>query len=193
MKRWSLIAVLMLGGVTMAGGANAGPINFTDTFNPSDVYFSGSIVCTGSNGAIDTTSASTCGVLSWSHALDGFNPLTDSLLSSTLTLWVNDDDDQSAEKFDLTMDTLSIANHWSSPTAGFNVLSEMADGALNVTLARQNGVSDFYFLRAELTAAGERGPASTENVELAAVPEPASLVLFGSGLAALAARRRRKK
>ena len=189
----------------VASEATAGPIVFSDTFDPTDVFFSqnGSTACHGTNGISDTVTATTdCVSLDWSHSLltMGFTPATDTLTNASLLLTFYDDADSPDETYNLTLDLLSFSNNTvtSDTTSGvpfqisYDVLTQMPDGVLNALLTNaQNGNHDFYFASAVLTAEGNRSTfvaADTPTV----VPEPATMVLVGSFLGAFAYRRMRK-
>src|SRR5688500_1756093 len=105
MMRCISCVVLVLASLIVVPAASADPITFSDTFDPANVFFvSSGSACTGTNGVTDSTSASTCQTLSWTHLLPGFNALTDTLTSATLSLWFYDDGDNAAEKVDVTLE-----------------------------------------------------------------------------------------
>ena len=114
MKSLRLATLVLLVGVGAAERAAASPISFTDTFNPTDVLFDGqsNVNCVGDN-ATDTVSPSVCETLTWTHVLAGFNPLTDSLSSASLTLTVRNDSgtNNQSDKFNIVLDLLPISNN----------------------------------------------------------------------------------
>ena len=108
------IRFLIAAGSLLLGGlrsVEAAPIYLTNTFDPVDVLFNragGS--CIGTNGATDTVAGATggsCDDLTFTHWLDGFNAVTDTLREASLTLTFHDDDDNSAEKFRFYVDLIS--------------------------------------------------------------------------------------
>ena len=74
------------------GVATGGPLTFEDVFNPNDVLFI--------RNGLHT--------LEFTHDLtvEGFDPLTDTLTDTTLSVYLRDDNDPSAEKVDITLDDL---------------------------------------------------------------------------------------
>ena len=71
-----------------------------------------------------------------------------------------------------------------SPYLGtYNVLSQVLDGQITVTITSENGNHDFYFGQSVLTASGDRTGDLDVNPNASAVPEPGSLLLLGTGLA----------
>ena len=80
---FSVLAVSVLS-LLGAGVATAGPLTFEDVFNPNDVLFT-------RNGPH---------TLEFTHdlTLEGFDPLTDTLTDATLSVYLRDDNDPSAER-----------------------------------------------------------------------------------------------
>ena len=175
-----------------SGVANASTLSFHNVYDPSDVLFS-------RDGLRS---------LDFTHDLsaEGFDPATDTLTAATLSLYLRDESDSSAEKVDITLDDLWFYNNeritsGSGPTRfTFDTTLLVApDGTLKVSLSRQNGT--FYFEQSLLEATGTRvdprEQALTTPTDLSpfltAIPEPASLILLGSGLLGLNVRRWRQR
>ena len=169
------LAALILAGPSVASGAL---LSFEDVYDPSDVLFSR----TGLRS------------LTFTHdlATEGFDSLTDTLTDATLSLYLADDGDPSAEKVDIALDDLwsfnneTITSGTGSTRFTFNVeLLVAPDGTLNVSLTRQNGT--FYFGRSVLYAEVERDEELTETepetepeteTDTAQAPEPAPFLLL---------------
>lgn len=189
-----------------AAPVEASPISFDYTFNPTDVLIdnTGDAVCTGTT----TTNAVTnthCQTLSFTYTLAGYNALTDTLSSGTLSLTFYDDNTPGpdrtgnlTETVNISLDGLLTSNSplliTNGTTSGspfdtqFDVLAQLQNGVLTVLLSLPSnaiGFNDFYFATSQLVAAGTR----TDSTP---VPEPAALLLFGAGLLASARKRLRK-
>ena len=199
----TLVLVLGAGG---AAHASAGPISFTDVFDPADVRFDGqsNASCVGDNATDTVTGQSNgaCETLTWTHLLAGFNPATDVLSAASLTLTVSNDSglNNQSDKFNIVLDLLplnalavpdsTVSTSISLSSANLaTLLAQLGDGSLAATMTGANGNHSFYFAQSVLNAEGTRGEANA----LVPVPEPASLTLFATGLfgAAFIARRRR--
>ena len=199
----TLVLVLTASGAAHAG---AGPISFTDVFDPVDVRFDGqsNASCIGNN-TTDTVTGQVdgaCETLTWTHLLAGFNPATDVLSSASLTLTVSNDsgNNNQSDRFDIVLDLLplnsvvvpdsTVSTSISLSNANLaTLLAQLGDGSLAATMTGANGNHSFYFAQSVLNAEGTRGVESA----LVPVPEPASLTLFATGLFAgtLIVRRRR--
>jgi hypothetical protein len=189
-----------------AGSIEASTISFDYTYNPADVFINnnGDALCTGSTTA-NTVSSTDCESLAFTYTLAGYNSLTDVLSTGTLTLTFYDDNEPRpdrtgtlTETVNISLDGLLTGNSPLLITSGstattpfdsqFGVLAQLQDGALTILLslpAVGEGNNDFFFAASQLVAEGTR-------TDPTLVPEPATLTLFGAGVAAAALRRRRR-
>ena len=195
--------------VASAAVAHAGPISYSDTFDPTDQLFANvpaSLAsCIGTNGAgTDSISGQVngaCEVLTYTHVLTPpYIPLTDTLSSAILSIYVYDNNDQAAEKLDYSLDAGALAGDFplvnlngeieSSPLIHqINVLGLVtADGTLVVTLSRQAG--DLKFKLSTLTAEGVREDEQLDINQESTVPEPTTLALLGLAAVASFGRKR---
>jgi hypothetical protein len=185
-----LIRTVVLGAL-FAGGpwsASASTLNLQDVYNPTDLLFSRSGLRS----------------IAFTHDLtaQGFDPATDTLTDATLSLYMRDDNDPSAEMVDVSLDDLWDFNNQkitsgTGPTQFTFTVTALVngDGVLNVSLTRQNGT--FYFEQSVLDVQGTRedvvvDTGNSEEVSVP-VPEPASLSLLGLGLAGMGVRRWRQR
>ena len=204
------VVLTALATIALAVPARAATIDYTSVFDPDDVLFdvSGGS-CTGTNYEDSTTdtvsgfSGGMCNDLSYDHTLVGYTAGLNTLVSAQLRLFVYDDNDPSnphssgnPESIIITLDpSLSTQlvvgevglNNNTSTTLTYSVFSQVEDdGSLTVKLAvgtQGAGQNDFYFAKSELFGQWE---------DFILIPEPASLLLFGGGLASLAACARRR-
>ncbi len=123
--------------------------------------------------------------VTWEHQFT-FDPAADVINSATLALSLRDDNDRDWLIFNLELgfgfgeDLSWDFGEVDTGVYSYNIgVSSLYDGAYRVTLASLGG--DFYIDKSELT------------IDYTPTPEPATMLLFGTGLAGLAGVARRKK
>ena len=202
----------------LTASAQAATITYTSTFDPDPVngilFNSAGGTCAGANNEGDDTldavggqSGGSCESLDYYHQLLGYVNPPDTLVSALLTLYFSDEDDPSAntsagnpESVSITLDAGLLSELLlgevdlttnGSDTLPYNVFAHVSSGGVLSVLLQLgslgSGQNDFIFARSVLDAEWE-----TADRTPAQVPEPASILLLGSSVAAVLARGRRR-
>jgi hypothetical protein len=152
------------------GSAWASPMTFTDTYNPTDIYMMNGVTLRYRHNVLN----------------DGFNPLTDTITSAVLSLYLYDDNDRRPETFRIRFDADPSTGPYTLEENVFTFSGDfnpLLDGILRVRL--RGAAGDFFFGSSSLSVTADR---KTEPV-----PVPATLLLLGSGLLGIAGIRKRFK
>ena len=177
------LGVLVCGGI---GNAFADTINYTETYNPTPDLF----MSEDSNRSI-----------SWIFDItdnDGWSTPDQNFSNGTISLVVEDDGggkkdggEKATFVYETSTGTATSADINGNGSIWFRNFvvnfTAFSDGKVNATLTANTG--DFYFREATLTVASVYRP-ETHNDP---VPEPATILLFGTGLLGLTGYLRKKK
>ena len=179
MSKNFLVVILGLALLLFAGIAGADPMTLTDTTIFDETFTVESLDYDSHGwGAINRLEGSS-DYVSWTHHYE-FTPPAEEVLDGSLTLWLRDDSEH---------DPFEFAFAWAEDgTWGFGEVdtndytydinaSYLDDGSFSVVLASLWG--DFYIDKSVLEITYNP---SDPNAASAPVPEPATMLLLGSGL-----------
>jgi hypothetical protein len=184
-----LVVLAALAGMIPAG-AGATTLTYTPVGAPLCISANAPAACNAGGASLT--------LYSFSFDLSGVADADEIITAATLTLNVWDDFGRAdgSEKIDLSLEGVDIdvnGDVQNDILLSLADLGPLSDNLLSVAFGADTG--DFFFGGATLTLTVENRPADpgqgTDPVTTNSVPVPASLVLVGLGVAALAARRRR--
>jgi hypothetical protein len=189
---------------TLAVSVPASAATIVDWYDPADVYMRyAGIACTGVNGLVADTSNQTaagCTTLTYDQILTGYTAPPDTNLVATLTVYFSDDNiggnPDGNDPYQVRIGSSGVLVGSGNATDAAQPLTVStyfdANGFLNVRVSASAGSqqSDFLFLKSVVNASWTDG---VTEVSPLPTPEPASLLLFGTGAAAVVAQTVRKR